>query len=265
MNYFFNLTNYPDFLDIPLKDTYLSELSILLREQRDLMIEQEGKEEDKEILRLGSLFTLYSDLAHYFENAFDDAQGKQPAVTLAGIDAVLGHFIASASASIEETSQHIRSAGASGDQTAINDVIKDGIAMNLRHDFSACLAAQEDRVADYQQLMDRFFAGMKQQIDMAMPKLKLLPEEEKLETAAMMSGSFSFGLALAKRQQDRRSPIAPLTQYRVKKAQETYEGAVANMFDIDTGTRAGKIQLEEKLHAVELTIGTLKKESSRRA
>jgi len=259
MPYFFDKDHSPDLLDVALKGKYLAEVSILLREQRDILIKALAQLPKQEVVQPGGMIVILSTLADYFDNP----KAQQFGISLSETEAVLDKLMANPSASMEEMREQLRSASNNDSPQEIkmqlNDSIEGGTALALRNIFSACIAIQEQREADYKKLMDGHYADAEKHLGTFLPQLQNLPEQNRLMNAVGMCITMNYLYDIAKSQKARRSPVADLTRYQTEKAEEVYKNFVANLFNIDTDTQAGKSQLQEKLQLVEKAKGEIQK------
>jgi len=248
MSDFFSESDHPDLVDIPLKGKYLAEAVVLLREKRDSFIKEFDWMAKRGLVQLGGIYAIYSNLADYF----DTPQAREFGFTLSEVEILLKQFIANPSADFEETMDHLKLAEDKSElekRDQLTDALESNVAVDFRSTFSTCLAVQEGREADYQKVLDDYYADEQNRIESDMiPKLiENASRTEKLTTLAEWYLSFEALSDLTATQQARGSLVTPLKRYEVGVAQKLYENLVAAAFEIDTDTAAGKEDLRKTL------------------
>ena len=256
MNDFFSESEHPDLFVTPLKGKFLAEVSVSLREKRDAFIKEFDWMAKQGMVQLGGIYAVYSELADYL----DTPKAKEFGFTLSEIEILLKQHLISPSDNFEDTIEQLRLAEGQPElekRDMLTDALENHVALDLRSIFSACLAVQEGREADFQEVLDGYYADEQQRIEVEMlPELKEAQPVEKYQTLGEWYLSFAALSDQASGQKARGSLIAPLKLYEVKRARELYENLVADTLEIDTDSAAGRELLSKALQQIQNLVSS---------
>lgn len=259
MQIYFDENNSPDLLDIPLKGEYLKEVGTLLLEQCDIMRNMFASLPPTEFSTGGGVLVLMRELANYFHNP----KAQQHGITLLEVDALLKKHMADPSASVEETLTQLRSVSASDSveeaKISLNDALENSVALAIKSVFSACLAAQENKKADYNALIDKYFNSVQIQIGPEIIELKEGADLQKNGMVVSLCGLTDFMETTLRTQQARRSLLTDLTKYQVEASKRFQNNVIAMVFDLDPDTHAGQEAIRQKLAAARQPLGDIKR------